>query len=196
MILPSLISVSVAPVSYFFWASALPVVAAKAMIAVENAVTISLLLERMFSPLFLVSWLLTSLEFAEQLLSNHGDLPCAVRHQEDDEEQQNAEYSAGKTLRDPFRDIRNEDDERRAHDRSWQPTHAADDHAEKQRNRERDGVAVRCDELHGDGSEAPGDAGDAGADPERQRLVQCDVDAHRGCRDFVVADRHEGAAGA
>jgi hypothetical protein len=32
-----LISVSVAPVSYFFWASALPLMAAKAMTAVVNA---------------------------------------------------------------------------------------------------------------------------------------------------------------
>ena len=31
-------------------------------------------------------------------------------------------------------------------------------------------------------------------DAERQRLVQRDVDAHRGRRDLVVADRHEGAA--
>ena len=33
-------------------------------------------------------------------------------------------------------------------------------------------------------------------DAERQRLVQRDVDAHGGGRDLVVADRHEGAAGA
>ena len=39
--LPILISVSVAPVSYFFWASALPLVAAKAMTAVENAAILS-----------------------------------------------------------------------------------------------------------------------------------------------------------
>src|ERR1700691_6283432 len=106
MILPSLISVSVAPVSYFFWASAPQVVAVKAMTAVENAVTSNFLLERMFSPF------LTFLELAEQLLSDHGDLPCAVRHQEDDEKQQNAEHGAGKTLRDSFGDIRNENDER------------------------------------------------------------------------------------
>ena len=35
--LPTLISVSVAPVSYFFWASAPPVEAAKAITAAENA---------------------------------------------------------------------------------------------------------------------------------------------------------------
>src|ERR1700761_4957755 len=162
MMLPSLISVSVAPVSYFFWASAAPVVAVKAMTTVDNAVTSSFLLERMFSP-----WLLTFLEFAEQLLSDDGDLPCAVWHQEDDEKQENAEHRAGKTLRDAFRDIRNEDDERRADDRSRQPSHAADDHAEKQRDCERDRVAVRCDELHGGRAQAAGDAGDAGADPER-----------------------------
>jgi hypothetical protein len=37
MMLPILILVSAAPVSYFFWASALPLVAAKAMTAVESA---------------------------------------------------------------------------------------------------------------------------------------------------------------
>jgi hypothetical protein len=37
MMLPILISVSVAPISYFFWASALLPVAASKMMAVENA---------------------------------------------------------------------------------------------------------------------------------------------------------------
>ena len=37
MMLPILISVSVAPVSYFFWASAAPELIAKTMIAAENA---------------------------------------------------------------------------------------------------------------------------------------------------------------
>jgi hypothetical protein len=37
MILPILISVSVAPASYFFWESALPPLAASIMMAVENA---------------------------------------------------------------------------------------------------------------------------------------------------------------
>ena len=41
---------------------------------------------------------LALLEFAEQLLSDNGHLPCAMRHQEDDEEQQHAEHSAGETL--------------------------------------------------------------------------------------------------
>ena len=48
--LPILISVSVAPVSYFFCASALPVVAAKAMTAVENAAIRSSVLKASFSP--------------------------------------------------------------------------------------------------------------------------------------------------
>src|SRR5713226_1682629 len=39
MMLPILISVSVAPVSYFFWASVLLPLAASKMIAVENAAT-------------------------------------------------------------------------------------------------------------------------------------------------------------
>src|SRR6266436_4447896 len=52
MMLPILISVSVAPVSYFFWASAPPEVAANAMTAVENAAILSSCLESILSPHF------------------------------------------------------------------------------------------------------------------------------------------------
>src|ERR1700688_4421085 len=52
MMLPILISVSVAPVSYFFWASAPPEVAANAMTAVENAAILSSCLESILSPQF------------------------------------------------------------------------------------------------------------------------------------------------
>ena len=90
MMLPTLISASVAPVSYFFWASALPLMAAKAMTAVENAAIRCFGLESIVSLLSLVF-----LELADQLLGNDGDLPCAVRHQEDDQEQQYAEHGAG-----------------------------------------------------------------------------------------------------
>src|SRR6185437_2996855 len=178
MMLPILISVSVAPVSYFFWASALLLLtAAKAMTAVENAAILSFCTEGIVSPCSgFTGWALDSCrsassEFADQLLADHRHLPRAMRHQEDDEKQQHAEDGAGKAFRDSLGDVRHEDDEGRTHDRSRQPADAADHHAEKQRDRQRDGVAVGRDELHGDGAERAGDAGDAGADAERQRLV-------------------------
>src|SRR6266849_374874 len=98
MMLPILISVSVAPVSYFFWASALPLMAAKAMTAVENAAIRCFGFEGIISPQFFKFCRSVSFEFADQLLRNDGDLPCAVRHQEDDEEQKYAEYGAGKAF--------------------------------------------------------------------------------------------------
>src|SRR3979490_2274924 len=177
MMLPILIWVSVAPVSYFFWASAVPLMAAKAMTAVVNAAIRGFLKSIVSPEFFQVS---VSFEFADQLLRNNGDLPCAVRHKEDDEKQKHAEHRAGEALRDSLRDVRHEDDEGRAHDRSGQPSHAADPHAEEQRDRQRDGVAVGRHELNGDGAEAAGDAGDSRADAECQRLVQRDVDAPGG----------------
>src|SRR5271169_2778037 len=191
MMLPILISVSVAPVSYFFCANALSAVEVKAMTVVANAASRKFGLE---STLLLLGFL-TFLESSEQMLGNQRDLPCAVRHQEDDEKQNDAEHGAGETLGDSLRDVRNEDDKSGTDDRARQPSHAADDHAEKQRDRKRDGVGVRRDELHGDRAKAAGHAGDAGADAEGQRLVERNVDAHRGGRDLVVADRHEGAPG-
>src|SRR5580704_15895544 len=107
MMLPILISVSVAPVSYFFWASAAPEVTVKAMTAVENAAIRSCCPESIVSPWFKSVQAL--LEFADQPVGDDGDLPCAMRHQEDDEEQQHAEHGAGQTLGDAFRDVRHED---------------------------------------------------------------------------------------
>ena len=52
--LPILISVSVAPVSYFFWASALPLMATMAMTAVENAAILVVSRESIISPGFWV----------------------------------------------------------------------------------------------------------------------------------------------
>src|ERR1700709_1454026 len=52
MMLPTLISVSVAPVSYFFWAGALPLMAAKAMTAVANAAILVGDVESIISPWF------------------------------------------------------------------------------------------------------------------------------------------------
>ena len=119
----------------------------------------------------------------------------SMRHEEDDGEQQHAEHRAGETLRDVFGDVRHEHDEGRAHQRSRQPADATDHHAEEDRDGKLDGEAVGRDELHHDGAERTGDAGEGGADAERQRLVERQVDAHGGGCDLVVADRHHGASG-
>src|SRR6267142_1755092 len=102
MMLPILISVSVAPVSYFFCASALPLKAAKAMTAVENAAIRSCCLESITSPFLVFP------EFTDQALGDECHLPCAVRNKEDDDEQQHAEHGAGKAFGNPFGDVRNE----------------------------------------------------------------------------------------
>src|SRR4051794_37533208 len=122
MMLPILISVSVAPVSYFFCASALPEVAAKAITAVDNAALRSCCTKNMTSPFLVFP------DLADQAVGDERHLPCAMRNQEDDDEQQHAEYGAGKTFRNPLRDVGHEHDERRADDRSRQPTDAADHH--------------------------------------------------------------------
>ena len=97
--LPILISASVAPVSYFFWASALLLLtAAKAMTAVENAAILSFCTRTHSLSLVFGSYRSAFLEFADQLLADHRHLPRAMRHQEDDEEQQHAEHGAGKAL--------------------------------------------------------------------------------------------------
>src|ERR1700745_3018164 len=111
MMLPILISLSVAPVSYFFCASAL-VVEAKAMTVAAMAANGRFSLECTFLLLGFSAFL----HFAEQMLGNQGDLPCAVRHQEDDEKQDDAEHGAGEAFGDSLRDVRHKDDEGRAHD--------------------------------------------------------------------------------
>src|SRR3954470_11431816 len=97
MMLPILISVSVAPLSYFFCASAVPLMATVAMSAVVNAALLVVSRESIITPG--VGWRGSILlEFSDQALSDHRDLPCAVRHEEDDKEQQHAEHSAGQAL--------------------------------------------------------------------------------------------------
>src|SRR6185312_115698 len=194
MMLPTLISVSLAPVSYFFWASApsdTQTSATAASAAVRSPV------KSMVSPCLLLS--ASSGLFPEpghQLLTDDGNLSSPMRNQEDDKEEQYAEHGAGKTLGDAFRDVRHEDDEGRSDKRAGQPADTADDHAEKQGDRERDGITVGRHELHGDSPEAARNPGDPGADTEGERLVQRDVDPHGGGSDLVVADRHHGTAGA
>src|SRR3954466_2111550 len=194
MMLPILISVSDAPVSYFFWANAAPEVRVMTAVAVTSAAVRSVLSKNNSGLLGLINGLSVLSEPADELLAHDRDLPRAVRHEVDDGEQEYAEYGAGEALGDALRHVRHEDDESCADERAGQPADATDDHAEEQRDRQRDRVAVGRDELHGDGAKRAGNAGDAGGHAEGQRLVQRDVDAHRGGRDLVVADRHEGAA--
>src|ERR1700677_392667 len=78
------------------------------------------------------------------------DLSRSTRNKKDNKEQQHSEHGAGKALRNTFGDVGHKDDESRADDRSGQPADAADHHAEEQRDRQRDGVTVGRDELHGD----------------------------------------------
>src|SRR6267143_2001628 len=125
MMLPILISVSVAPVSYFFWAAALPLATAIATIAIGIA-RLSFVEDILF-PLDFLTLVVDGLKIVRHL-------PCTVRHQEDDEEQKDAEHSAGETLGNSLRDVRHEDDEGGAYDRSGQPADAADHHAEEQRD--------------------------------------------------------------
>src|SRR3974377_174982 len=101
MMLPILISVSVAPVSYFFCASAL-VVEAKAMRVAAIAANGKSDLECTF---FLLGFS-AFLQFAEQMLGNQSDLHRAVGHQVDDEKQDDAEHRARKTFGDSFGDVR------------------------------------------------------------------------------------------
>src|SRR4051794_27905286 len=83
----------------------------------------------------------------DQMLGDLRHLPRPMRHEKDDDEQDDAEHRAGKSLRDPLGDVGHEDDEGRADQRSRQPSDAADHHAQEQRDRELDGVAVGGDEL-------------------------------------------------
>src|SRR5258707_10464499 len=127
MMLPTLISVSVAPVSYFFWARALLLMARVAMSAVENAALLVVGRESIIIPWFgfLGSGLRLVLpEFADQALGDHADLPCAVRHQEDHKEQQDAEHGAGKALGNSLGDIQHEDDDDTSDDRARPPAAA------------------------------------------------------------------------
>src|SRR3954452_5131163 len=194
MMLPILISVSDAPVSYFFWANAAPELRVMTAVAVTSAAVRSVLSKNNSGLLSLINGLSVLSEPADELLAHDRDLPRAVRHEVDDGDQEYAEYGAGEALGDALRHVRHEDDESCADERAGQPADATDDHAEEQRDRQRDRVAVGRDELHGDSAKRAGNAGDAGGHAEGQRLVQCDVDAHRGGSDLVVADRHEGTA--
>src|SRR4029077_15118712 len=96
MMLPILISVSVAPVSYFFWAAALPLATAIATIAIGIA-RLSFVEDILF-PLDFPTLVVDGLQIVR-------DLPCTMTHQEDDEEQQRAECRAGEAFCNALRDI-------------------------------------------------------------------------------------------
>src|SRR5467141_5454966 len=74
MMLPILISVSVAPVSYFFWAAALPLATAIATIAIGIA-RLSFVKDILF-PLDFLTLVVDGLKIVRHL-------PCTVRHQEE-----------------------------------------------------------------------------------------------------------------
>ena len=78
-------------------ASAAPLMATVAMSAVVNAAFLVVSRESIITPWFKVKRSVL-LQLADQLLGNDGDLPCAVRHQEDDEEQKYAEHGAGEAF--------------------------------------------------------------------------------------------------
>src|SRR3569623_1573584 len=101
MMLPILISVSVAPVSYFFWASAAPEV--RVATAVTSAAVLSDLARNNSSLLACGSVLF---QFTDKLLADHRNLPRAVRHEENDEEMKHAEHRAAKAFGDTLGDVR------------------------------------------------------------------------------------------
>src|SRR5712675_1064335 len=107
MMLPTLISVSLAQEQYDTGASAVPLMAAGAMSAVANAALVLVSRESIITPVFEVERSVLP-EFAEQMLGNHCDLPRAVRHEEDDKEQQDAEHGAGEALGNSLRNVRHE----------------------------------------------------------------------------------------
>src|SRR4030088_2987990 len=116
MMLPILISVSVAPGSYLFWARAPLEVAAKAMTAVENAAIRNFCPESMISPLLSVSS-----QFTDQVMGAIRHLTRAVRDDENDHDQDDAEHRAGQTLGDSFGDVGNLNDDSLAGQRSRSP---------------------------------------------------------------------------
>src|SRR5579859_5660087 len=130
MILPILISVSLAPVSYFFWARTAWDAHTKAAAAIAAAPRA---FKRIVSPRCCSCPSGLSLEPGRQLLAGDRDLPRAVRHEEDDKEEQHAEHGAGQALGDAFGDVRDEDDEGRANKGTGQPADAADDRSEERR---------------------------------------------------------------
>src|SRR6516165_4225317 len=78
MVLPILISVSVAPASYFFWASALLPLAASKIMAVENAATCRTTKDISFLPIEINESVCLLSETSVGLLSDLEHLPLRL----------------------------------------------------------------------------------------------------------------------
>ena len=187
--LPILISVSLAPGSYFFCAAAGPASATQHADR-RNQRTL-------FIPHGFLLGIMAVFSGPSNQLRDHPahQAGSAGRHQVDDQQQDDPVDRARQALRDRLGDVRDEQHEQPADQRAGDRGDAADHQADEQRDREHEGEAVRRNEADRDGAERARDAGVERAHAEGQRLVERDIDAHRARRDRMVADRDQRAAG-
>src|SRR4051812_36779107 len=171
MMLPTLISLSVAPGSYFFCASAFG--APRATAARAAAETTSCLTDIRTS--FGDGWPRTLRGTALSVLySGPGHAESARdahRHEIHEADQEHAVDCPWRGLRDVVGDVRHELDEDRAENRPRDRGEAADHDPDQERDRHEDVEAVRRDELDGNRPERSCNAGVHRADPEGERLV-------------------------
>src|ERR1043165_1439367 len=125
MMLPMRISVSLAPVSYFFCAAA-----GAARASAAQAIS------RCFQNRMVSSTLTALHQFASDQTREPGG---PTWHQIDDDEQDDAIHGAGEALRHGLRDIRNEQDEQSADHRAGNRRDAADHEPDEQSDREHEG---------------------------------------------------------
>src|ERR1044072_5301635 len=181
MMLPTLISVSLAPGSYFFCAVAGAAITHSATDAISARMAF-----RMASSVARPR----SAAVSGQASGNQTPKPRRPhRHHEDDQQQNHPVDRAGEALREMLGDVRHEQHEEAADDRPGDRRDAAHDEADEQRDREREGETVGRHERDRNGAERAGDAGIECAHPEGQRLVEGYVDAHRARRHRLIADR-------
>src|SRR5262249_15417224 len=119
-----------------------------------------------------------------------------ARHDVDDQDQDNAVYRPGQALGDLLGDVGHEQNKQAPDQRTGDRANATDHEAHEQRDRQEERKTVRCDELYRNRPERAGDPGVERADPEGERLVEGDVDAHRARRDRILADGDDGPASA
>src|SRR4029450_11508512 len=133
MMFPILIPVSVAPVSYFFCAKALPPITVTASAAADS---VARCLRRFIIPASLLQLICVGLsdQFLDLSVDHVNQLPRSVRQQEDYGKDEHAEHGVRETLGDLLGDVRNEHDECRSGERAGQPADASDHHAEEQGN--------------------------------------------------------------
>src|SRR3546814_681700 len=155
MVLPILISVSVAPGSYLPAATA--AAGSDRPAAVSNAMAS---LRFMGSSLgdgmagaFLTPRLL-SFEPAPDMGDGEADQPCRTRwHEVDDEQDDDAEQHAGEAGGDAFGEVRHVQHEGAADHRAGDPADAADHQADQEIDREHEGETDGGHELHHDGTQ-------------------------------------------